>query len=419
MNIDKIPSSATFCPYPFMHLSTKPNGEVRACCRSTPIDSLNHSKLEDVWNGDKLKTMRKQMLDGGKPKACKACWRDEDLGIKSLRMLANETVLDQVDFDSINSDYTMPFVVRFLELKLSNLCNFKCRMCYPTDSSLWGTDWAEISHLYQKHNTETYEYLESIDITDNPYISAFKNNDDFWRSWKVICNDVTRLQFAGGEPLIDPMHYDILTSIDLERRSKILLCYSTNLSKLQYKNIDIFKLWQTFRWVDVETSIDGHGTLYEYVRTNGNYKELWDNIGKISQLTNVNLTIKICLSAYNILKIDQILDDFEHRLAHLEFCNPYNIMQSFVKYPQWLNVSVLPKEIKQAAVQRLGKRMGTYENDSSNKLLKNAILSIAGDDNVHEALLPEFIDYVTALDRKRDGTVFTDLHPEMLAYFKS
>jgi MoaA/NifB/PqqE/SkfB family radical SAM enzyme len=398
-------------------MSTKPNGEVRACCRSTPIDSLNDSKLEDVWNGEKLKTMRKQMLDGGKPKACKACWRDEDLGIKSLRMMANETVLDQVDFDSINSDHTMPFVVRFLELKLSNLCNFKCRMCYPTDSSLWGTDWAEVSSLYQKYNTETYDYLESIDITNNPYISAFKNNEGFWKSWEAIRNDVNRLQFAGGEPLIDPMHYDILTSIDLESRSKILLAYSTNFSKLTYKNIDIFKLWQTFKRINVETSIDGHGALYEYIRTNGNYEELWENIGKISKLLNINLTVKICLSAYNILRIDQILDDFEERLSHLEFSNQYFLVQSFVKYPQWLNVAVLPKEVKRAAVQRLGMRMNTYKNESSNLLLLNAIRSISIDDDKHEGLLPEFVDYVTALDRKRSGIGFTDLYPEMVPYF--
>ena len=400
-----------------MHMSTKPNGEVRACCRSTPIDSLNDSKLEDVWNGEKLKTMRKQMLDGGKPKACKACWRDEDLGIKSLRMMANETVLDQVDFDSINSDHTMPFVVRFLELKLSNLCNFKCRMCYPTDSSLWGIDWAEVSSLYQKYNTETYDYLESIDIRNNPYISAFKNNEGFWKSWEAIRNNVNRLQFAGGEPLIDPMHYDILTSIDLESRSKILLAYSTNFSKLNYKNIDIFKLWQTFKTINVETSIDGHGSLYEYIRTNGNYEELWENIGKISRLDNVNLIIKICLSAYNILRIDQILDDFEERLSHLEFYNQYFLLQSFVKYPQWLNVAVLPKEVKRAAVQRFAMRMNTYKNESSNLLLLNAIRSISIDDDKHEGLLPEFVDYVTALDRKRSGIGFTDLYPEMVPYF--
>jgi sulfatase maturation enzyme AslB (radical SAM superfamily) len=398
-------------------MSTKPNGEVRACCRSTPIDSLNDSKLEDVWNGEKLKTMRKQMLDGGKPKACKACWRDEDLGIKSLRMMANETVLDQVDFDSINSDHTMPFVVRFLELKLSNLCNFKCRMCYPTDSSLWGIDWAEVSSLYQKYNTETYDYLESIDIRNNPYISAFKNNEGFWKSWEAIRNNVNRLQFAGGEPLIDPMHYDILTSIDLESRSKILLAYSTNFSKLNYKNIDIFKLWQTFKTINVETSIDGHGSLYEYIRTNGNYEELWENIGKISRLDNVNLIIKICLSAYNILRIDQILDDFEERLSHLEFYNQYFLLQSFVKYPQWLNVAVLPKEVKRAAVQRFAMRMNTYKNESSNLLLLNAIRSISIDDDKHEGLLPEFVDYVTALDRKRSGIGFTDLYPEMVPYF--
>jgi hypothetical protein len=51
------------------------------------------------------------------------------------------------ELDKLNADYTMPFEIPTMELKLNNLCNLKCRMCHPMDSTSWN-DWKEVEEFY-------------------------------------------------------------------------------------------------------------------------------------------------------------------------------------------------------------------------------------------------------------------------------
>ena len=47
---------------------------------------------DEFWNSEYMQDVRKQMLTGEQVSECEACYKNERLGIKSLREEANENL---------------------------------------------------------------------------------------------------------------------------------------------------------------------------------------------------------------------------------------------------------------------------------------------------------------------------------------
>ena len=80
-----MPKSCTFCMHPFTGLATREDGAIKVCCRSAPIGYIQNETLEEVWNGDAMREVRKQVLNNERPDVCKPCFDLEDQGVQSLR----------------------------------------------------------------------------------------------------------------------------------------------------------------------------------------------------------------------------------------------------------------------------------------------------------------------------------------------
>ena len=139
--------SKTFCILPWMHLATNASGNLRVCCNSTPGKNfitkedgtpykLNKDDLKEAWDSEVYQTIRKQMLDGERPEMCQRCFREEDAGVRSARQAWNHKWQE-------DKEYTLdaPFDVKYVDLRLGNLCNLKCRMCNPYASNQWVKEW--------------------------------------------------------------------------------------------------------------------------------------------------------------------------------------------------------------------------------------------------------------------------------------
>jgi radical SAM protein with 4Fe4S-binding SPASM domain len=71
--------------HPFTGLATREDGAICACCRSHPVGFIDKEKLEDIWNNDTMKRIRKQVLNNERPSECEPCFSLEDQGVESLR----------------------------------------------------------------------------------------------------------------------------------------------------------------------------------------------------------------------------------------------------------------------------------------------------------------------------------------------
>ena len=416
--------SKTFCMHPFTGLATREDGAVQVCCRSHPIGWIQKESLEDIWNNENMRRVRCQVLNNERPKECEPCFSLEDQGVESLRQRHIKGVIPEARInlypnalDDLTDDYTMPFEFPTMEIKLNNLCNLKCRMCHPMDSTSWN-DWLEVEEFYEKENNFMVKSIRDLNLINKPYLGEFDDSSNWWNSFEKLLPYFRRVEFAGGEPLMDPQHYKILDML-APYGDQIEIKYATNLSMLGKSNRTVYQYWPKFKSVAVNVSIDGIGDSYEYIRGNASYSELIHNIKEIQSFSNISRIVgAVSVQVSNAMVLDKMVKYFLDDLGIVFYTN-------MVKYPNVLSIQTLPVDLKNVVYNRL--RLVQRELPNF-KLVKQhpKLLSITDEqingiinfmfakDEYH--LWSDTVEFNRRLDASRNSRKFIEVTPEFEPY---
>jgi MoaA/NifB/PqqE/SkfB family radical SAM enzyme len=309
--LDIVLPSSTFCILPFSHLSTTTTGEIRLCCRSKPIGHIKNQSLKQVWSSEKMDNIRQDFIDNKKISECDTCWKSEAKNIVSLRQGQNIARISEFG-DGVrkflkHEEIPLPT----LELKLSNRCNLMCKMCSPAASTKWVNSWTKLSSFFDEDYSNWVDKVISTNqLYKNPNLDLFLSNPSFSDDFETLAPSLKLIDFAGGEPLIDPIHYSILKKVIEKGQSKnTTLRYSTNLTVLSFQKFDVLELWNQFKEVHLTISVDGHSKLNEYIRQGTKSSVFEKNIEIIKNLPKVtSIKCSTTLSAYNALFIAETID---------------------------------------------------------------------------------------------------------------
>ena len=391
--------SDTFCTLPFTHLSTRPNGDITPCCRSRDtLGNIKDMTFEEAWNSERQQQLRKDLLNGVRNKYCYQCWDMEDQGSISMRQSMNKIRSHMVPK---KLDAEMPFVVPVLELKMSNLCNFRCRTCKPELSTTWMKDWNAVKHEY-----------ESLGIVNNTAREENFNKDEFVEDILKLAPTIEIVEFAGGEPLMDPLHYKVLEVLE-PYASNITVKYSTNLSKLKFGKFDTLASWSKFKGVDLSLSIDGHPALNDYIRTESDTAVLAQNLRDVKRELGSKYEGRaaLCYSAWNVFGLPDSYDYFEHVLD-----TP--VHGNIAWDPIFINPQILPNELKLKASEKYKEYLKTIEANTERKkrihrfINQNMAFMNAKDESKY---FEQFLRYTKTLDRTRKTNI-VDIVPEFAPY---
>jgi len=421
---NRLSNSKTFCMHPFTGLATREDGAVKICCRSQPIGWIQDDSLENIWNNYQMRDARKKVLCGERPDVCKPCFDLEDQGVESLRQrhIKNAIPESRINLypnavDALRDDYTMPFEFPTMEIKLNNLCNLKCRMCNPLDSTSW-KDWDEVVPFYKKENNYLVPTVERLVKTPGQYIGPFDDTDKWWESFEKLLPHFRRVEFAGGEPLMDPQHYKILDMLKPYAKN-IEIKYATNGTTLGIKGgRTIHDYWPHFRSVAVNVSIDGIHDVYNYIRSNGDFNLVEQNIKEIQTIPNVSRVVgAFTAQAGNILQAAECIDYFLNKLGIVFYSHR-------VSYPTVLSAQVLPLALKAEAIKRLQEistRIPSFDIVKKHPILEN-ITQQQIQDNINylnakdeSHLWQEFLNFNYALDITRKQSLL-DAVPDFKNY---
>jgi hypothetical protein len=415
--------SKTFCMHPFTGLATREDGAIKACCRSHPVGFIDKDSLENIWNNTTMKRIRKQVLNSERPPECEPCFNLEDQGVESLRMRHIAGKIPEARsnlypnaLDKLTEDFTMPFEIPTIELKLNNLCNLKCRMCHPADSTSWN-DWNEVKDFYKKEGNIIFDLVGLHNLEKKPLLDKFEDNPNWWASLEKLLPYFKRVEFAGGEPLMDPQHYRILDML-APYGNHIEIKYATNLSMLGKNNRTVWEYWPKFKSVAVNVSIDGIGDSYEYIRGNASWSELINNIKQIQPIPNISRIVgAVTVQVSNVLVLDKIIEYFLNDLGIVFHTHR-------VEYPKVLSAQVLPQPLRMLAVSRL---INIQEKIKDFKLVKQhpqLLVYTLGQiqDNINYLMARDQSDkwqdcvaFNQALDSTRNQSFF-DVTPEFKDY---
>ena len=389
---------STYCVLPFKHLATHPHGGVTLCCVSdhsgaknrarnfneATVDylDLNHDRLDLIMNSDYFKEVRLQMLGNEVPEACKRCFAEEANGVRSKRVEENERLQFTEDMARAitKPDGTIPVDFKFIELRLGNLCNVKCRTCNPASSTSWSSEY---QNLQQEVKFVT-KYDKHID-------SSWTLSNGFWDDLLMHSKDVELIYVNGGEPTLVEKHWKYLSKlIDLGLNKQITLWYNINMTNLPD---ELIELWSHFKAVQVTCSIDDLGDRNEYIRTGTKWHKVIANLDKLQNLHWVNVSVCQTISWMNVYYLDEFHSFMKDRGLHVHM--------NYVYDPKFLSVSVLPKSL----TDTLNSKIRNLDPWKLNSLYSQFSNTDAKDD------LIKGIEYNDWLDNSR-GTKFATTFPD-------
>jgi len=377
----------TFCAAPWFSVQVSNTGRLAPCCKIKPKSKYSFKQLKEYFHSPELENLRQDLLTGVKNKGCTKCWRDEENGGDSLRLMSNRTLALHSKIN-LREQINKPTVsnIKSFDLTLGNLCNLKCVMCSPDESSQLLAE-AELNPTLHKR----YRAKFSQKDFDWP-----KGNDFVEWCGKHMPQAI-HVQFSGGEPFIIPWIKDAIEAIPDEQKAKCVLHFTTNLTVLNQK---LFESFKKFKQVWFSISVEGIHATHEYLRHGHSWQTLSNNIKSILTQKIENLILKInhvvqAPSYHSIMEMTEFFD-----LLEIEI-NPILLTD-----PKRFHISALTKEAKQDFLDKTKHYQGYNQNfirfvrsvsqeyiDQDNELTKACIDDLSNLDairkNTHTNIIPE------------------------------
>lgn len=367
--------SESYCILPFIHLYSQPDGELKPCCIAGGFDipiNLKTMSIEDAFNSKQMKDLRKDMMGGIKNKVCNVCYKQEEETGHSPRLDFNKNSL--WDEPLVESDYSVPSDFQHVDIRFSNLCNFKCRMCSHAFSSAWFEDTGKFRPWAVEGKTKIMKVTDTIVDDLIPHLSQIKS-----------------FYFAGGEPLIMPEHFKILnylyTEMALETFYKndnetgeviefnarnLSIHYNTNLSVIKYDEQSLIDLWKGFFRVFLSISCDGVNEVGEYQRTGFKTEKFEKNLEIIKKYAKPASSREAVTGiSYNfqytttIMNVYHIFDFIDYMLEKNHITNSDQIDLYYAWSPDEISLNNLNKAEKELIIDFLNSKKDNYSEKTS------------------------------------------------------
>ncbi len=341
--------SDTFCVLPWTHLIITPDGTPSACNwmgtrrisrGGAPLSVYRHS-LDEIWNSDEMRGLRRDLVHGNRAAACAECYKLEDAGGCSLRMQMNQhwregfvnpegRTAQMLQSLAVVNDYRLPTPPGYIELDLGNQCNLKCRSCAGGSSSRIARD--------PTHNKWAGE---SEDLT--PPAQVWFRQKEIIRELLQAPEHLRHIHLIGGEPFLVKEVGDILqTLIDAGAAPHISLSCHTNGTTV---NTPWLRLTERFAAFSIWVSMDGYGPYFEYTRYPAKWRRVVENLEQLRKLPNADVRGFVVYQVYNALNVVELLRFFD------EIGLPFLVYLLFE--PLYLRAASLPPEARRLAVARL------------------------------------------------------------------
>jgi len=348
----KIPHEK-FCVLPWVSLETSPIGTVRPCCLADDeiVDdagkkfNLGNAVFTDIQNSKHMISLRQEFLDGKQPQTCRRCWHEERSGRTSKRV----HTLDRLKHMLSDHEYWTvdPKPLLFVDLKLGNICNLKCRICGSWSSSTFATE--ELQWLRKGEDKKSSYHYQMLKQGAWP-----RENPQFWNEIDQIINQIRYIEFTGGEPFMIQEHFDMLQGIvDRGIAGQVEIHYNTNGTHYPEQAEQI---WSHFKTVEIAFSVDDVGPRFEYQRSNAVWTEVCNNIEKFKNLKKINKNIKlqvcITVNAFNVFYLEYVANWVAQQGFDFVYWN-------MLHDPHYFSIATLPDSAKAGISAQLEKAQVT------------------------------------------------------------
>jgi hypothetical protein len=380
----------SFCILPFIHQEKKFNGTYHVCCYGDQIQSDHPDQTsKESFNSDKVNSIREKMLAGVRPSECESCYKLEDQNISSPRNRENHTwgnwrstheAVDKTFSDYLEQREMKPISY---DLRYSNTCTLKCRMCNSSSSSSINAEYKKISHYWP----------EKFWFTENPRI-----NHDL-----ELHADIQKIYLAGGEPLVEPLNLELLDKL-ADYNPNLVILINTSLNHLSDKFVNVLN---RFNYLTLVVSIDGTDSVNDYIRHGSNFNIVVDNIRR---MMHHDIMFSTCVSMYNIFNIKQLVSFLISEFPENTFDHGINIVNDIDE----IFVENLPYHLRAEVIHELTDLL-PQTSGFTNTGVQN-LINLLEQNNFDQDRFNRFVRYTKILDLARNETI-SSIVPQLANYF--
>lgn len=366
------------CTFPWAHLDIETNGDIKYCCASlydneySHLDSngnhynVNTHSIDEAWNSDRIRELRRKLYNGIKAPECKVCWDQEAKGQWSVRQAAYDAekdcypnIQETVDLSAEN-DFYIENKPKYYQIQTGNLCNLACKMCHSDYSTTYGDFYFELypdnvnQHKYIKNKNNSKRQNTKPKRYDWPVKIGLKNLID---SNKL--QHITRLFLSGGEPTIIIENLKFLEYLVESGHSKhIHLIVTTNATKINPRFANSIKHFQR---VTLILSIDAIGDPIEIQRYPAKWNQLQKNVDQYVNIGkkyhNINVALNVVVSALTLPTLNQLIDFVGNYNKHLSITAMFSL-----DYGD-LNLSIVPYKIVKDVSEKIKQSLAKNYNN--------------------------------------------------------
>ena len=384
------------CMLPWISIETSPIGTARPCCLAvneiTKPDgakySLRENTLEEIYHSEYMQDLRKDFLAGNKPETCQRCWDEEAAGRVSKRM--NSRIRLKEYYDSVDWTNTDPDQLWFIDLKLGNICNLKCRICGSWSSSKWAKEEIDYIPGIDRKTHLAYTFLQE---------GAWPRESElFWDNLRTLLPNIKYLEFTGGEPFLIEQHFEFLRyAVNTNHSKHIEIHYNTNGTVFP----EAVRLWNHFKHVEIAFSIDNIGERFEYERYGADWSEVQANIRRFTELRSAKISTQLCttMNIQNVYYLPELCEWISTQtFDHIYF----NMLHD----PWHMCISKMTKSAQELVVERLSTH--TFHPKYRAEILRIAQFIRNGEGSNGQ----EFLQKMQTTDEYREQS-FLDTHTEI------
>jgi len=394
-----------------------------------------------LHNSQYKKSVRAEMLAGGRPPECNYCWNMEDVGDPDIipdRVYFSSVHLDEkrrIGKDAVQEIIDLgpdhDFFPRSVEVSFSTTCNFKCSYCGPEVSSRW---FKEI----EKHgpypiiltgtSINQMQRQQKIPIPDreyNPYIEAF------WKWLPEAYPHIKILRVTGGEPLLIHHTFRLMDWVKANPRPDLELGINSNLGVpdsifdrfvaamreiSERKSVGKLVVW---------TSCEATGDQCDYIRYGMNYQKWLVNLRRVlDEIPDCSIRIMTTYSALSVTSyLDFCRDIYELRRQYGD--RIIFDTHTYLHYPKYLAIDILTPDFREYfqkecdfIAEMKSQGLATdHEVFQSQRQLSYFDARIKNPLEQLSLLRKDFFTFVDEYDYRR-GTNFLETFPEFRDFYE-
>ena len=331
------------------------NGTTTSChhppAHKIPLDELKFS-YKALHNTTYKKAVRKQMMEGIRPKECEYCWKIEDLGKDKVSDRVYKSVIytdEELKDAKEVMGYTEDVDLKTLEIAFDANCNFGCSYCNASFSTTWQKDIktngpyqnlvSDGAGAFQHDGEHAMPYGRKN--KDNPYVEAF------WKWWEAeLQYSLRELRVTGGEPSMSPDFWKLMDWWKKHPECEVPFAVNSNLGQKKQLLDALIESTHSFKDFSIYTSNEAVGLQSEYIR----YGLVWDtwlkNMYRVNSEGNLkSVNVMMTINALCLFSITEFMDEmlklkkkFGSQAAVLSF--------NILRFPSFQSIVTLPEDIR-------------------------------------------------------------------------